>query len=1017
MNQAKIKDGRSGALRIQLSSIFCVLALLLVSSLKAQEITVEGLPTTGHLAAALSDPASRMDTLVNLAVMAQVLEDASLTDPGNAGNLEARLRDERAWLDRLAARFFEVPLRSAVLDASAWFILKELNQHEISPSSLVSPSGAETRYLMHQVFDRSNERLAAAFLPELLMRMEFLSPVLWDGFLSKAGEDEAFLSLVSSLDAEWFESWVITEPLVPIALEASDDIIALALEDFQALASSAIYEEAPDALRLKRLRFMLLSALPNLPPDQARDAVQLLRLATAVDGLQDSKYLAFTETLMWLVSDLLLSQQRPGEIEPPEATGEVTEGETNGQETESEDQPVTSQVADLELADESGAEESMQAKQTSDLTRVLSNLLPQISNSFAREFSDVDPRINANLAAAFDIAQNLQEGPPDRERYTLLLHELADAIAQFVLLIPDMNFYFDQPVRRRIAEEINICTSIAADMDEDGNLTLSRDQFDRCLASMVDLSESMVLSAELAGDPDGPFGAVQLQRELELTPWQRINYALGYLHDRSPAACEAPEEPLPNPLEWSALATTLAWFARQSPVYFQTPENEALIVRMKQQGMDLLQAMEQQVDCFSGVGGGINDPVSMGLVDYRQALEELVAGIRETELAFREARLAQGADIVLRGDASQNTAYRPEGMIIAPCRTEQVCEMSGELEATRALIGLFPDHYLIADQTGLGDIEICYDNMQWVQRRAEPVRADDPHVANFFGRLSFNLIGRYVEGENTSTVFGSTFISPDEYHYLFASASDEVLDDSCPTEWVGSKIVTPLNNDVGFRVVPDRLTYLASARSQPSRIINLNWSRGSEWRDWFVTGLGVTQLEFEADDTILDRISQHLQALYQAEQVVLYRALLRSPGRGGVDESTSLYQEMNAVTTAKALLRTQMNLFYSDFLVDSDEIRGSLEGTRSLVDGPVLQRFRDGNVPIESINDVGISRFEEFRARWNRQPEVVRRSGTVTINVAHAIARLNELYLEFFAVTPDPVVNEERQGRITGFRD
>jgi hypothetical protein len=835
VNQAKIKDGRSGALRIQLSLLFCVLALLLVSSLKAQEITLEGLPTTGHLAAALSDPASRMDTLVNLAVMAQVLEDASLTDPGNAGNLEARLRDERAWLDRLAARFFEVPLRSAVLDASAWFILKELNQHEISPSSLVSPSGAETRYLMHQVFDRSNERLAAAFLPELLMRMEFLSPVLWDGFLSKAGEDEAFLSLVSSLDAEWFESWVITEPLVPIALGAGDDFIALALEDFQALASSAIYEEAPDALRLKRLRFMLLSALPNLPPDQARDAVQLLRLATAVDGLQDSKYLAFTETLMWLVSDLLLSQQRPGEIEPPEATGEVTEGETNGQETESEDQPVTSQVADLELADESGAEESMQAKQTSDLPRVLSNLLPQISNSFAREFSDVDPRINANLAAAFDIAQNLQEGPPDRERYTLLLHELADAIAQFVLLIPDMNFYFDQPVRRRIAEEINICTSIAADMDEDGNLTLSRDQFDRCLASMVDLSESMVLSAELAGDPDGPFGAVQLQRELELTPWQRINYALGYLHDRSPAACEAPEEPLPNPLEWSALATTLAWFARQSPVYFQTPENEALIVRMRQQGMDLLQAMEQQVDCFSGVGGGINDPVSMGLVDYRQALEELVAGIGETELAFREARLAQGADIVLRGDASQNTAYRPEGMIIGPCRTDQVCEMSGELEATRALIGLFPDHYLIADQTGLGDIEICYDNMQWVQRRAEPVRADDPHVANFFGRLSFNLIGRYVEGENTSTVFGSNFISPDEYHYLFAPASDEVLDDSCPTEWVGSKIVTPLNNDVGFRVVPDRLTYMASARNQPSRIINLNWSRGSEWRDWFVT--------------------------------------------------------------------------------------------------------------------------------------------------------------------------------------
>ena len=987
---------------------------------------MEGLPTTGHLAAALSDPASRMDTLVNLTVMAQVLGDASLTDPGS---LESRLRDERAWLDRLMARFSDVPLRSAALDASAWFILKELNQHEIFPSSLVSPLGTDTRYLMHQVFDRSNERLAAAFLPELLMRMESLSPMLWDGFLSIAGDDEAFLALVSSLDAGWFESWLNTEPPLSMAPEENVDFIALAMEDFQALAASTLLEQAPDALRLKRIRYVLLSSLPDMNPAQARDISRVLRFAAALDGLHDRKYLAFTETLLWLVSDLLLAQPAAGEPEPAEAFAEGTEiGETEVGETEvvetgaeetgleSEVQPATSGEMEQELAAEPIAGESPGIEAPSELPRILAELLPQLSNAFAREFSDVDPRINAILAAAFDVVQNLQDGIPRRQRYTLLLHELADAVAQFVLLMPDMNFYFDQPVRQRLAEEIDICTSIAAVRDSDGNSTLSREQFDRCLASLVDLSESRVRSAELAGDLDGPFGAVQLQRELELTPWQRINYVLGYLYDSYPTACEELEEPLPNPLEWSALATALAWFARQSPVYFQTPENEALIVRMRQQGMDLMQAMEQQVDCFSSAGGGINDPVGLGLVDYRLALDELVAGIRETELAFRESRLEEGADIVLRGDANQNTAYRPEGMIIGPCRPDQICEMSGELEATRALIGLFPDHYLIADQTGLGDIEICYDNMQWVQRRAEPVRADDPHVANFFGRLSFNLIGRYVEGENTSNVWGSNFISPDEYHYLFASASEEVLDDSCPTEWVGSKIVTPLINDVGFRVVPDRLTYLASARSQPSRIINLNWGRGSEWRDWFVTGLGVTRLEFEADDTVLDRINQHLQALYQAEQVVLYRALLRSPGRGGVDESMSLFQEMNAVTTGKALLRTQMDLFYSDFLIDSDEIRSSLEGTRGLIDGSVLKRFRDANVPIESINDVGFSRFEEFRTRWNRQPEAVRRSGTATISVAHAIARLNALYLEFFAVTPEPVENEERPGSVSGFR-
>jgi hypothetical protein len=341
--------------------------------------------------------------------------------------------------------------------------------------------------------------------------------------------------------------------------------------------------------------------------------------------------------------------------------------------------------------------------------------------------------------------------------------------------------------------------------------------------------------------------------------------------------------------------------------------------------------------------------------------------------------------------------------------------MTGELEATRALLGLFPDHYLIADQTGLGKIEICYDNMQWVQRRAEPVRADDPHVANFFGRLSFDLIGRYVLGEETNNVFGSKFISPDEYHYLFAAASDEVRDDSCPSEWVGSKIVTPLNNDVGFRVVPDRLTYLASARSKPSEIINLNWSRGSEWRDWFVTGLGITRFEFEPDETIMDRINQHLQALYQSEQVLLYRALLRPRARAGDGEFISLSEEINALTTSKALLDAQMNLFYPQTLLDSDEIRASLEGSRSLIDGPGLRRFRDGSLPVESINDVGLSRFEDFRSQWSRQPEAVRRSGSVAISVAHAIARLNALYEEFFALAPEPAENEERKRKFSGF--
>jgi len=376
-----------------------------------------------------------------------------------------------------------------------------------------------------------------------------------------------------------------------------------------------------------------------------------------------------------------------------------------------------------------------------------------------------------------------------------------------------------------------------------------------------------------------------------------------------------------------------------------------------------------------------------------------VAGIREAELEFRAERLKPGADVVLHGDASQRTAYRSEELIINPCDPDLICEMSGQLEATRALIGLFPDTYLIADQTELGSIEICYENMQWVNRRAVPVRPDDPHVANYFGQLSFDLVGRYQEKGVFTRVFGSNFVSPDEYHYLFGAATDEVRDDSCPTEWVGTRIITSLNSNNGIRVVPDRLTYLASARQKPSGIIGANWSRGAEWRDWFVTGLGITPYEHVADEGIADRVSQHLQTLYQAEQAVLYASLLKpQSSRGWRRNKDTLRDLQEDLTVRKALIRSYINLFYPDLMIDSDEIRGSLEGYDALLDTTVLSRFREANVAVASINETGLSRLEQFQTDWSRQPESVRRSGSLATSVAHAIIRLNTLYLDFFVL-------------------
>jgi len=992
-------------------------------------ITIEALPGTVELAVALSSPELRTDALLTMIAVAQLLEYGTSVYLADPEALAARFRDERAWLDRLANRYIDLPSRGSQLDPAAWFVLLELNQHQVTPGLFVSPLGPEDRSLIRQLFERSNVRLSAAILPEALQRIEIQSAGLWSSLLAAVMVNDALLTTVLDLHSDWFEPWVglmppaVVGPQLPVeratdgaietetgtapasGAEMMDRVIDEALADLVLLANSTIQAGPGDAMVLKQLRINLLSAMPRLADPQLKDAEYILVLATAIDGLNDGKYLAFTESLLWMISDKLLSEQPlpPVIADPqPEILPQAEQAEAEQAEAEqAESEQAESGRAEWQI-DQFGQPVTPEPLTRSRLPRFLAELLPRLSNTFSGEFSAVDPRINATLAAVFDAVQYFQSGQPDPDRLASLRRNIGDATAQIVLMVPELNYYFDQPVRRRITEEINICTSIATNIDAFGAVNLTREQFDGCLASLVEMSEKLVSKEELAGDPDGPFGADQLRRELMMPPWQRINFSLGYMHERFTTACEMPAESIPNPLEWSGLATLIAWFARQAPVYFQTPENEALVAQMRQQGLDFLEDMAQQVDCISGQGGGINDPVARSLVDYRVALQELVAGIREAELKFREERLKPGADIVLHGDASQKTAYRGEDMIIGPCDPELYCEMTGELEATRALIGLFPDPYLIADQTGLGQVEICYENTRWVERRAEPVRPDDPHVANYFGKLSFDLIGRYQENEQSTRIFGANFISPDEYHYLFAAATEEVAEDSCPMEWVGAQIVTSLNSDRVIRIVPDRLTYMASARKKPSEVINANWGRGAEWRDWFVTGLGVTPYEFEADPTLSDRLNQHLQGLYQAEQSALYTALLRPQPRGGRFDDETLLELQEELTARKALLRSYINLFYPGYLIESDEIRAALEGYDALLDTRVLRRFRESNVAVASINEVGLSRLEAFQSDWSRQPDSVRRSGSISISVAHALMRLNALYLDFFVRSAEP---------------
>ena len=973
------------------------LAFLLVPALSAASVENAeqlGLPESRHLSAALSDPESRIDTLLTLAAVQRLADYGRYARAHEVSEYAERFRRDRAWLDRLARHYLELPLRSSLFDPAAWLLLLELDQHDLSPGPAVSPFGPGMAGLNSMLFDPSMEIPATTVLPEVLSRIESSSTLLWEDLLEAASGNVALAAILQQLDDEWFDIWIAAEPPAPSGDGEMQEPVRAAAVLLAELGSAVQRPGPPDALDLKRLRFSLLTAMPGLTWRESNDAILLLAVANAVDGLYRQQYLVFTETMLWAAASLLAWElpavETPLEITvespfppPPKIELERLPGELPPPE------PYRSPVPD-----------------------VLAELLPAMTSVFGGALDGVDPRLNTALAAVFDVVQYIRTGQGDPNQLNSLRMALADSVAQFVLLIPDMDYYYSQPVRREIASEINICVSRAASRDESGASTLGRPDFDRCLNNFADMAATLASASELAGDPDGPFGMEQLRRELLLTPWQRINYVLGYLLETETTGCEAPEEALPNPLEWSSLVTVLTWFARQSPLWFQAPENEALVTGLRQQGRDMLAELTRQVDCISGTGTGVNDPVLRSLREYRVALDELQGGLRAEELAFREARLEPGADIVIDRGSTQRTAWRPEGLEISPCDESRVCEMSGQLEVSGDLVNLFPDVYFVADQAGMGSVDICYDNVRWVERRSEFVREDDPHVANYHGRLSFDLVGRFNEGDESHAVFGFHFVSPDEYHYLFGPASEEVLEDACPTEWVGTRIVTGLNRAGGVRVVPDRLTYLAAARSLPSRLMAANWNRGQQWRDGILSAAVARPHDIERDTGFDGRVDQHLRDLYRAEQMAVYSALLTPPPRTWRGTPDSLHAALQDLSTHKSLLRAYVNLFFPLFLVDSDAIRGSLEGVDSLLDESVIRDKRRANADITALLAEGNAALEAMLAYWNKQPEGMRRRGSVATSLAHAIIRLDSLYRDFFAPPqappPDPVSPRER---------
>jgi len=240
-----------------------------------------------------------------------------------------------------------------------------------------------------------------------------------------------------------------------------------------------------------------------------------------------------------------------------------------------------------------------------------------------------------------------------------------------------------------------------------------------------------------------------------------------------------------------------------------------------------------------------------------QRVKQLITAVADE---YRQQHLKPGSDIDLLGSVQQASHYRPENLRIGPCDPKNTCGVHSELEPSRALLALFPNHLLLADQLNLGEIRLCYDDVGWEDREAGPTHLSNSAVANYYGHLAQLVFARRIQ-------------SLQKYHYLFGRNDDSVLQLSCPLPILGEQIVTRLPEGT-HGLLPNRLTFLTAARANPDAIVKHNWTEGEEWRDRLADDLRVKVLAKNPLNEVKLLVEQRFIEHTSAVQKTLYGLLL-----------------------------------------------------------------------------------------------------------------------------------------------
>ncbi|MGY6588076.1 MAG: hypothetical protein ACXIUB_07255 [Wenzhouxiangella sp.] len=561
------------------------------------------------------------------------------------------------------------------------------------------------------------------------------------------------------------------------------------------------------------------------------------------------------------------------------------------------------------------------------------------------------------------------------------LSELADAYARLALFAPDAGFYLDQPVRDDIRDVMAQCYPDPLLVGP-----LPRDLFERCLARLTELMTDALDREELTGGGAGPFAAEFLRRESASMAWQRANYLDGHLAWRLDAQC--PEPAWINTLEWSLLGQHLGRWAAQRPAFLTAERWQGWLADALDPGREAERLRQQWQACVFESGGQRLDAVERSLQALGLAYRQLADVVAEAERQFLVDNTRASSDLDLAQGPSQATSYRPESLMVMPCAQRDTCGARSPLSVSRALLSLFPSQYLLADQLGLGEVSLCYGEVVWVDREQRVARSGDSRVANYHGRLQFELFGEFQRDDSMETVFAYRLTAQSPQHYLFAAASDEVLDTACPRELIGQPVASQLPDDRPG-LVPNRLTYFAAAPTTPEAELLANWERGAEWRDWFITGSQLEALITPEPDSLVDEVAASLQSLAQRrERQIIARLLIQASSNGSEDPLAAAMQSVSEWVT---LFRATMELHYPGVARHDPIVRGALRGDQGLVHRDRLRQLRDQQVPMREVAAQGVDQVQALLDYWRTLPASLRERGQPSPELDFGLDQLEAL--------------------------